>query len=1013
MNAHVPQSLQTAEELRQLCAVSSQIISPRECKPIISIVQDIASGVYRMSKNHVRVSEKQLFNLMCPNPKLTQTVFPEPGEVNGKIKKWTGKQLLSTILPEKVNIYKRTDAYKSDESEEANRKSNTIIEVRNGQVISGLFSKDVYQDQSSGIVHQVFNEYGPDETRFLFDNTQQLVCNWLVLDGFSVGISDMVLPAASTKAFQKIIHDMKVSVYTTIADIHRGKFENKSIKRNCEYFEDTVNNKLNSAVTDIGKKGRSEINENTNRLINMIKSRSKGNDINVAQMMGCVGQQNVDGKRIPYGFDDRTLPHYTKYDDGPESRGFIESSFISGLSPQEFYFAAMGGREGLIDTAVNTSETGYIQRKLVKAMEDCKVNYDMTVRNASGNIIQFLYGEDGADPTKIESQHLPYISMNILDIVHQYGITDKAEEFKFILEKDILKSISKDKSFAKRMTSHVEQLLQDREHIILKIFNGQQENRVYYPVAFQRILLIASNMQAKHAQPAVLDIDPRYILDEIDKLCELVVTKHQAGNKLFQMLVRLNLSPKNIILKYKLCKSMFDYVVQQIKYRFYESLAHPSEMVGVIAAQSLGEPATQLTLNTFHLAGVSAASKAVRGVPRLNELLGVTRKIKAPIMKIYLQPEIGTDKKRAVQVMNEVRTIRFKDIIKASRIYFDPDDFNTNIPEDKTFIDLYREFSVTNIPTTPWLLRLEFDRAKMLDYGLDMISLHHILDNFYDERISVVFSDDNSDQLIMRVKLTEENMRDVDRDDLLTDLKALEHNILENVVIRGIKNIERASIAENKSKLYNVTTRCFEERSECVLYTDGTNLKDIFSMDIVDASRTITNDVVEIYEVLGVEAARQMLYNEIVDVLDNIHVNYRHIALLVDVMTNKGTISSVNRHGINRGDIGPLAKCSFEETTDKLIKAGIFAEYDKINGVAANVMLGQIPPAGTGDVRIMIDETKLNNKVFLEKIEEDEEEDEARQFACSEEKLNIQLDMPMTKTAMGVRKMFNQPILVS
>jgi DNA-directed RNA polymerase II subunit RPB1 len=133
----------------------------------------------------------------------------------------------------------------------------------------------------------------------------------------------------------------------------------------------------------------------------MVKSGSKGKETNIAQIMACVGQQNVDGRRIAYGYTDRTLPHFTKYDDGPEARGFVESSFISGLSPQEVFFHAMGGREGLIDTAVKTAETGYVQRQLVKAMEDAVIQYDGTVRDANMNIIQFHYGEDGLSATKI------------------------------------------------------------------------------------------------------------------------------------------------------------------------------------------------------------------------------------------------------------------------------------------------------------------------------------------------------------------------------------------------------------------------------------------------------------------------------------------------------------------------------------------------------------------------------------------------------------------------------------
>ena len=172
-------------------------------------------------------------------------------------------------------------------------------------------------------------------------------------------------------------------------------------------------------------------------MVNMVKSGSKGSNINISQMISCLGQQNVDGKRIPYGFTDRTLPHYLKYDDSPESRGFVENSFIRGLTPQEFFFHAMGGREGLIDTAVKTSETGYIQRKLIKAMEDLKVSHDLSVKNAYGKIIQFLYGDDGYNYTKIESQYLDLLDLdfNRLQEKHRF---DKNEKFDLFMEEETI-----------------------------------------------------------------------------------------------------------------------------------------------------------------------------------------------------------------------------------------------------------------------------------------------------------------------------------------------------------------------------------------------------------------------------------------------------------------------------------------------------------------------------------------------------------------------------------------------
>jgi len=422
--------------------------------------------------------------------------------------------------------------------------------------------------------------------------------------------------------------------------------------------------------------------------------------------------------------------------------------------------------------------------------------------------------------------------------------------------------------------------------------------------------------------------------------------------------------------------------------------------------------------DTFHMAGVSAASKAVRGVPRLNELLSVSKNIKAPIMKIHINEEYRGNRVRCLKFMNDIRTVRFKDIAKASRIYYDPNDFDSRIPEDKPFLELYKEFNVGAPPTTPWVLRLELDKAKMNEYSVDMITLHNIIDSKFEEHISCMYTDDNADKLVMRIKL---NLKeDVEPDDMLTELKALEHSILETVKINGVKGIERASLVftgtnkNTRRTLYSRILKKFEDIEEYFVYTDGSNMRDVLALPFVDPTCTITNDINEIYEVLGVEAARQMLYNEIVDVLDNITVNFRHIALLVDVMTNKGNIISVNRHGINRGDIGPLAKCSFEETTEKLIKAGVFAEFDKINGVAANIMLGQVAPAGTGDVDILIDEGKLGklakikNAQLLSIAEDDDEELEQ---LCDKATLDIKLPVPALET-LFVPKQSNNVVII-
>ena len=429
---------------------------------------------------------------------------------------------------------------------------------------------------------------------------------------------------------------------------------------------------------------------------------------------------------------------------------------------------------------------------------------------------------------------------------------------------------------------------------------------------------------------------------------------------LFGMLLRFYLNPKKMIKVHRFNKDTFDYLVQKIRMSFYGSIAPPSEMVGVVSAQSIGEPCTQLTLNTFHQAGVASASKAVRGVPRMKELLSVSKNIKAPSCSIYLTPELSGNFEVAKRLLNSIQLTYIKDVFSNSEIYYESEKI---VRKDDEFIRFYNEHLLTNECDTnsPWVLRLELDKMKLLDLELTTIDIHHAIFNFYNETVSCVFSDDNADNIVFRIKLNA-----LDLSDAITELKALEHNILESIIVKGISGVKKVSLNKNDIVKYSERTSMFEKVSEWTLDTDGNNLIDILSNPMVDSTKTVSNDVNEIYQIFGIEAARECLMNEIKEVLKETSVNYRHISLLVDTMTSKGYMLSIDRHGINRSDIGPLAKCSFEETSDMLIKAGIFSEYDKVNGVSANIMMGQVPPCGTGDSQIIVDDS------MLETIEDNE-----------------------------------------
>ena len=1002
MNLHCPQNIQTMNELMDIAAVPYMILAPRDGKPIIEVVQDTLLGAFRLTKDATRIQDKTMANLQMVNSYFSGSL-PDPN----KHHMYTGKEAYSQILPPGLFINRK------------NKKDEKFI-IDNSSLVSGTLDKTVFHGITTGMLPVIYHDYGPFEVRKFLDNTQRLICRWLLTSGFSVGISDLVTDTKTDEELKNKIREMKTKAYTKLDEIRRGMIDNNSIFNNEEYIEREIIGILNETTSEVGKIGLSQIDENVNRMINMVKSGSKGKETNVAQMIACVGQQNVDGKRITYGFTDRTLPHFTKYDDGPEARGFVESSFISGLSPQEVFFHAMGGREGLIDTAVKTSETGYIQRRLVKAMEDAKIYYDNTVRTAVGSIIQYVYGEDGMDGCKIETQIIPTIDKEIIEIDHEYHLKP-SDNIQLHITDEAFKSISAS-TYAK-CTKHFEEIVDDKYFLIKNVFNGEKNKVINYPIPFDRLINTAyKRLESIGIKAIKTDLTPDYILDKIEKLKnDLTVKDAEQGMKYFHILLRLYLCPKKLILQYHFTVEMFDWIVEQIYEYFYQALAQPGEMVGIVAAQTIGEMGTQMTLDSFHVSGTAAAVKATSGVPRLKEILSATKKTKTPTLMIYMKPDVSTlvnpqmdsdgieiidprldiTKSHAMNIKNSIEITKLSDILEYSEIYWDNgDEYSTSINADQGLMSIYKDFEnlekggCKNRSTSPWVLRLKLNKEKMNSYGLKMIDIYTKLNNAYDNYIDCVYSDDNAEECIFRIKLKDTALKDIDSKDEIAAIKAMEHNIVYQVLLKGYKGIKKVSLNKKKYSQYNYDTNKFDNVIEWILDTDGTNLIDILANPNIDATRTVSNDIREIYETLGIEAARNSLYRELVNVTSEGSMNYRHMSLLIDTMTYKGQLMSIDRHGINRGDIGPLAKSSFEETTDMLINASIFAEYDRVNGVSANVMLGQQPPCGTGDSRILLDEEHMMELIKNMDVKEEqpldsikEEEQESDDEICLDEDL--------------------------
>tara|TARA_B100000674_G_C37980474_1_gene981939 strand:+ start:7978 stop:12525 length:4548 start_codon:yes stop_codon:yes gene_type:complete len=1021
MNMHAPQSMASMCELINIASVKNQIVSPRENKPIITIVQDTLLGIYKLTNNSIiqynkgkslyysnnttlynvdpdsdnklvessYFTKQQLMNLIC-NVSTFDGTIPEPCETieyrGNKLELWSGKQIISYILPNDINLEMNNsnyDNFKDNNSKDISKESELLIKnndkmnsinIINGELQKGVLDKNIFTKTSKGLIHTIFNDKGCERAKDFIDDLQKIVSGFLIIEGFSIGISDMIADEDTNRKINEVIENRKSEIEGIMQDIHLNIFEGLPGKSNKEFFETKVNSILNRTLNDTGRIGLSNLDQK-NRATHMINSGSKGKLTNISQMIACLGQQNVDGSRIPYGYENRTLPHYNKFDDSAEARGFVTNSFISGQTPQEYFFHAMGGREGLIDTAVKTSQTGYVQRKLIKAMEDIMINHDYSARNSNGDIIQFIYGDDGMDATYVESQPLLLPKMNMESMISKFLITN-ATDLKKYLKVKLLSELRKDKNSETILEENFKNIV-NHKYYIEYLFEDDIQNNVNYPIHIQRIVNNECGINDKSEIKS--DISPLTIIKENEELKQrLYVNKYFKNNKILEILIDVHLSPKVLIKEHFIQSVQYYNILDIIDKLFHKSLISPGEMVGSLAAQSIGEPATQMTLNTFHFAGVSAKSNVVRGIPRLTELLNISKNIKSPSIRVYMLPKYNKELKMAEFVKNQIEYTLLKDVVDKAQIYYEPNNsnFESMINEDNAILNIYKEFLDLEYDETapelfPWIIRFIFNKEKMMEKGITMNDINLSILNYDSQNLNYIFSDDNSKDLIGRLSIDSTSFGDKNQgiqkqSDIISTVKNLLSDVLNNIKIKGIKDIKDIVVGD-----INVNGE-----TEYILETDGTNLSEIFTYDYVNNHKTISNDINEIYNNFGIEAARNALMNEITDVVkqEGEYINHRHIELLCDSMTYRGGLSSVNRQGINKGDVGPLAKCSFEDTTDQLIKASIFSEKDTLKGVSSNIMLGQLAPCGTGMCNLYLDEDKLISSLKTIKDSEDIEE---------------------------------------
>ncbi|KAG6360697.1 hypothetical protein INS49_011762 [Diaporthe citri] len=625
MNMHFPQNEVARAEALQLADTDHQYISGTAGKPLRGLIQD------HLSVSVALCDKDTLFDRQAYQQLIYGALRPESGHILGErvemvppailkpYARWTGKQVITTIL-KNIRPPNCGDLWMSSKTQIPAARwgpdsEEGAVLFQDGEFICGILDKSQLGPSSGGFIHSVHEVYGPAVAGKLLSSMGRLLTRYLNMRAFTCGMDDLRLTREGEEKRRNTLADaphigLRVAAkYVTLDDQQPGPSDPELLSRLEEVMRDDTKQEgldvlmnkgssdLSSAVTQACLPNGLEKHFPKNQMQSMTTSGAKGSLVN-ANLISCnLGQQILEGRRVPLMVSGKSLPSFRPYDTNIRAGGYIVNRFLTGIRPQEYYFHHMAGREGLIDTAVKTSRSGYLQRCLIKGMEGLVVGYDSSVRDSDGTLVQFLYGEDG------------------LDIAKQKYLTN----FGFVLR------------------NFESQLAQTNEATALGLFDHKDE------------FLKRNKMAVKKARANVVNAE-----EPVN--CAVASARHAfaTSEKFYAAMAEYMKTNPDALIRDKKDKDEGKrsvgaeplprkQVEKILAAKYLRSLVEPGEAVGIVAGQSVGEPSTQMTLNTFHLAGHSAKNVTL-GIPRLREILmTASANISTPAMTLVLNEELSAD----------------------------------------------------------------------------------------------------------------------------------------------------------------------------------------------------------------------------------------------------------------------------------------------------------------------------------------------------------------------------------
>ncbi|KZT66991.1 beta and beta-prime subunits of DNA dependent RNA-polymerase [Daedalea quercina L-15889] len=882
MNLHVPQTEEARTEALELMSVKHNLVTPRNGEPVIAAIQDFITASFLISRKDTFFDRRQFTQICSYFGDANMQIDIPPPTIWKPVRLWTGKQIFNVLMrPNKqskvlVNVESKCNKQEKPNASCYPRIKNPALDLApndgwlvivNSEIMCGVMDKaTVGSGKKKSVFGIIMRDYGPHEAAAAMNRVAKLCARYLANYGFSLGINDVIPGPKLSREKEDLVAKAYAECQDLITRAKKGLLENKPGCNQEQTLEAMISGVLSNVRDKVGEICLKELSRHNAPLI-MATCGSKGSVINVAQMVACVGQQIIAGHRVPDGFQDRSLPHFPKKSREPPSKGFVRNSFYTGLSPTEFLFHAISGREGLVDTAVKTAETGYMQRRLMKALEDLVTHYDSSVRNAVGGVVQFRYGDDGLDPACLEGDAQPVEFLRAWSHASSIGSRHTRGLLPFEIMELVDKELSKRK-FTNECTAAYIATIRGffSEHIAQKL----------------------AEIRRDHGMFEALERD-----DEWDADTDLTLGASDADKAVVNN--KLKVTEDQVRAFLEICWT-----------KYVKAKIEPGSTVGAVGAQSIGEPGTQMTLKTFHFAGV-ASMNVTLGVPRIKEIINAAKAISTPIISCKL---VTADSEASARIVKgRLEKTHLGDIAAVLEEAWAPEYTYIGIIVDvKTIQDLQLEMTLDDIK---WAI-VNTRKLKVKQESITVIPRKNRLRVYVDG---------------------------LDKYYRLRELKRL----LPEVVVKGVPTIRRAVINLKESDDHR------GKKGDKELLVEGHGLQKVMTTQGIVGEYTTSNHIIEVAQVLGIEAARRTIINEIQYTMSShgMSIDPRHVMLLGDVMSYKGEVLGITRFGVAKMKDSVLMLASFEKTTDHLFDASAYGKTDSIAGVSESIIMGN-PAAMTG-----------------------------------------------------------------